>query len=348
MAVLLTIFVLLVIYSLKDEIRTLSSLQRLDGVNAYVMDYYGDYHLDEIRTNGMDVDRPYDALIETLFSGPIEYLIQQMKSAYLPRRLNVISGEHHCTSAVYKNSQGETLFGRNFDWSNDACLILRIHYQGKVQSIAVLDLAYLNLNRSDLEEASFVELIPLLFAPYYLMDGMNEHGVAISSMSLEDSVAPNQPGRPEVLLSIAMRLVLEYAETTAEAIELLKQYNIRFAETSCHIMIVDADGDAAVVEFLGGQIKVTRRDEAWHVCTNHRLWGTTEEESDQACNRYQQASDSLAEFNSKAGSKQMMDLMASVAVENWTMWTTTYNLSTGEFRFAHKMQYENAYSDQIK
>ena len=36
-------------YALKDHIRTLNSLRRIPGTNAYVMDYYVDYHMAEVR-----------------------------------------------------------------------------------------------------------------------------------------------------------------------------------------------------------------------------------------------------------------------------------------------------------
>jgi hypothetical protein len=46
--------VLLVALPVKDALQTLHSLRRVPDTNVFVMDYYLDYHIDKIRTQGMD------------------------------------------------------------------------------------------------------------------------------------------------------------------------------------------------------------------------------------------------------------------------------------------------------
>ena len=72
-----------------------------------------------------------------------------------------------------------------------------------------------------------------------------------------------------------MRLVLDYCKTTNEAIELLGQYNLDFAGPGCHLMIADAEGDSAVVEFIDGFTRVTRTEPTWQVCTNSQISSQT-------------------------------------------------------------------------
>jgi hypothetical protein len=38
-----------------------------------------------------------------------------------------------------------------------------------------------------------------------------------------------------------------------------------------------------------------------------------------------------------------MDIMASVSKENWTMWTSLYELTSGEFRVAYRRQYDKPF-----
>lgn len=334
-AVIVTALVAWVTY---DEIRTLWSLRRIEGTNAYVMDYYGDYHLDHIRANGIDVNDIEGSFIKAYFPTPVAFAIQSVQSWYLPDKVELQDvAAHHCSTVVYQNADGETFFGRNFDWYHTASLVLRIHKGGKVVSTAVLDLAYLNMDRTDLDETSLVTRVPLLLAPYYLMDGANEAGVAVSDMSVEGVQPPHEPGKPALLHSTAMRMILDNCQSTQEAIDLLDEFNLRFAGTTCHLMIADASGDSAVVEFIGGEKKVSRTEPTWQVCTNSQIWGESEEACDENCYRYKSASDQLAQFaDTKIESADIMNVMQSVSVNDWTMWSSVYNLSTDELLFVHR------------
>ncbi len=347
-ALVIVLLMAITAYAIQDDVRTLRSLRRVGGTNAYVMDYYCDYGMDHIRSEGMDVDNVEDSFIGTFFPAPIAYIARQVKAAYLSDVIQPLAVDsHHCSTVAFRNSRGETLLGRNFDWKHNACLILKIHRAGAVSSVAVIDLAYLNLDRTDLDETSLVDRIPLLFSPYYVMDGMNRHGVAVSDMSLRETEASYDPARPDVLSSTAMRLVLDYAKTTEEAVDLLTKYNIRFVDVSCHYMIADAHGDSAVVEFIDGQLQITYSNKNWQVCTNSRIWGTSEEECDLRCNRYRVASEQLDSLGGETDVDGIMEVMDSVAVEGWTMWTSVYNLSTGEFLFSHRKPLDNTYRGRL-
>jgi hypothetical protein len=185
---LLTIVVAVVV---KDEVRTLYSLRKVPGTNAYVMDYYGDYHLDEIRTGGMDVHNIEDSCLQTFFPDFVLPIARRLKRMYMPQEITITDlVQHYCSTVAIRSGDGAVFFGRNYDYSNDACLILRIHDRHGIASVAIIDLAFLNLNRRNLDRTSLFERVPLLFAPYYVMDGMNRHGLAVSIMR-------NPRSRPE-------------------------------------------------------------------------------------------------------------------------------------------------------
>ena len=155
-----------------------------------------------------------------------------------------------------------------------------------------------NLDRKDLDQISIFRRIPLLFAPYYLEDGANQYGVAVADMAVRGVRAPYDPGKPSVIHSLAMRLILDYAKNTDEALELLKQYNIYFVMETCHLMIADATGKSVVVEFINGEMKTTPTHENWQVCTNHQICGKSEAENCACCKRYKAAAGELAAMKS--------------------------------------------------
>ncbi len=337
-----------VAYLLKDHIRTLRSLRHIPGTNAYVMDYFVDYNIDEVRAHGMDVDHIEDSLIGVFFPDAIAKIATELKGRFLDEKIETIpTGVDRCSTVCLHTPNGHVLFGRNLDYLHDACLIVRIHHDGELSSIAVLDLHYLNLDRDDLEETNLIRRIPLLFAPYYLQDGMNQHGVAVADMSVAGVTPPYDATRPNVMHSTAMRLILDYAKNTDEAVDILKQYNIHFVAETCHFMIADAGGKSVVVEFINGEAKVTPAREAWQVCTNDQVYGATEEDCDKNCERYRLASEQLAKSGAVAGVDDVMRIMESVSKENWTMWSSVYDLSAGQFRFAYRRHYDKPYSDSL-
>lgn len=335
-AAVLVVLVAVVAWAIQDDVRTLASLRRIEGTNAYVMDYYCDYHLDQLR-DGMDVRHVENEFLDAYFPTPIAAVAKRVRTVFVPETVEVLpSDTQFCSTVVYRNEQGQMLVGRNLDWKHDACLVLRVHREGRVASVSVIDLHYLNMNRPDLEETSLVDRIPLLFAPYYVTDGMNAHGVAISGMTLDGSRPPRDSSKPDMLHATDMRLVLDYAKTTGEAIDLLGQYNIHFVETPCHYLIADAGGHSAVVEFLDGEMRVTNRDGAWQVCTNDQIWDRSEAECDEDCDRYRRASAMLAGYSGPIDVEAIMDVMDEVSVPDWTMWSSVYNLTTGEMLLTHR------------
>jgi hypothetical protein len=334
--------------AVKDHVRTMWSLQHVPNTKMYVLDYYADYHLDEIAKNGIDVDDPEGSLGRTLLPDFLaSWIAGSVKKNLPPVRESIRPPRHSCTTVAFHTRDGHELLGRNFDWMHDACLVLRIHGRGGASSVAVLDPHYLGLDAERLDHPSLAERFRLLFTPYIAMDGMNEHGVAIGEMSLEGTRAPFDPAKPSLINSVAIRLILDHARNTDEAVDVMRDYNLHFPATTCHYLIADAAGKTAAVEFLDGRVTVTGTGETWQVSTNHRLAGKSEAENDQACWRYRKASDRVAALDGELDVTGMLDVMASVSVKDWTMWTSVYNLTTGEYEIAYRRRFDDAFPGRL-
>lgn len=346
-AIVLTVLALCAGYALKDHIRTLNSLRRIPGTNAYVMDYYVNYNMAEVRANGIDVDHVENSLIGVFCPRWIKPLVVRLKGAYLEEPIATIPTGEHCSTVMLHTKGGHVYFGRNLDYEHDSCLVLKVHGPNGQASVAVLDLHYLNLDRDDLDSTCLIQRIPLLFAPYYLQDGMNQYGVAVSDMTVKNVRTPDDPAKPNIIHSAAMRLILDYAKTTDEAVELLKQYNIHFVAETCHLMIADATGKSVVVEFIDGQLKPTTTHENWQICTNHELCGKSEEENCTSCSRYKLASGELNELHANGDANDVMKIMQSVSKTDRTMWSSVYDLTTGDFEVAYRQHYDRPFQDHI-
>lgn len=86
--------------------------------------------------------------------------------------------------------------------------------------------------------------------PFAQLDGVNECGVSIAVLTLDSKPCDQDAQRPVINTSLAIRLVLDRAATTQEAVDLLSAYDMHaMAGRDYHFFINDAAGDARVVEW---------------------------------------------------------------------------------------------------
>ncbi len=336
----------------EDFVRTLDSLRRVPKTNAFVMDYYADYHIGKIRDRGVDVNNLEESYITTLFPEPLASAFSGMKRVYVPNEIKILEESNnekngHCSTVVLRSTDGNVFFGRNLDFHNDACLILRVHDRKGVASISVIDLAYLNLNRADLDKTSLLERAPLLFAPYYVMDGVNRYGVAVSNMSVDTAKAPLDAKRPHIVQSTLERLILDYARDADAAVELVRAFNVHFVVAREHLMVADASGRSRIIEFIDGSLRVTPGEGPWQICTNDIVWKKTEAERASSCRRYRAGSDEARKLGGNVDYAAARRVARTMSVANFTMWTSVYNLKTGEAHILYKSNPDVEYSDKV-
>ena len=106
-----------------------------------------------------------------------------------------------------------------------------------------------NIN-ANTPDASMAKKLATLTAPFICLDGMNEKGVSIAVLTLDSDPTYQQTGKPMIATTLAIRLVLDRAATTAEAVELLSKSDM-FASSGrdYHFYITDASGDGRVLEY---------------------------------------------------------------------------------------------------
>jgi predicted choloylglycine hydrolase len=216
-----------------------------------------------------------------------------------------------------------------------------------MSSVAILDPYYLGLDSGTLANPPISDRLALLFAPYHVVDGMNEYGVAVSAMAAQKSRSSFDAEKPTVVKSVLKRLILDHARTTDEAVELMARYNIDFAGLPCHFMIADASGKSLVVEYVDGEMKTVSSNKQWQVSTNHILSDKSESVNRKVCWRYRTAAARLSEKDAEIAANDIMEVMSSISVSNWTMWSSVYDLTTGQYQVAYRRNYGQIYRDRL-
>lgn len=245
-----------------------------------------------------------------------------------------------CSLFAALTDPSSRVFGRNFDWEFSPGLLLFNHPDDGYESVAMVDIEYLGYpgdNSMGLAEKPIGDVTGLLDASRIPFDGMNEAGLAIAMAAVPATRVPSDPSKDTVDSLGVIRVALDTTATVTEAIDVFRSLNVDFAgQTPLHYLLADATGDAAVVEFDAGEIRVLRNDTGWLHMTNFLLSGV--ESPAGHCDRYDAIS---VELDSAAGEidlKNALLLLERVAQPH-TQWSIAYDMSAGSVRVAMGQSY---------
>ncbi len=251
-----------------------------------------------------------------------------------------------CSTLSVPSPEGHALFGRNFDWNACEALIVQAVPTEGYASISTVNMGFLG---------SYLDKFPAqartLAALYAPLDGMNEKGLCVAVLMIQDSASIEQDtGKPNLTTTTAVRLLLDKAANVEEALALLEQYDLHASMgLTIHFALADAGGNSVAVEYVGNEMVVTETP----ALTNFYLAegkkqgvGTT-----QSHTRYDILMNALKTTPAMT-LEQVRDAMDSVSKDNFgefesTEWTAVYDQSTGEVRYYHRENYQTAYVFQV-
>lgn len=257
-----------------NEIGSIMSIQQIVPAKdenqsgpVYVMDVQGDYYFDDfLAQGGVSND-----------SQLIDFVVGNITKGIIPVSLS--APEIGCSSFTAVDKEGKRYFARNYDFSTTSGMIVRTAPgNGRYASISSVDLQFLGI-KDGAPIDGFMQKVICLAAPYVPIDGMNEAGVAVGIyMSYQgdtDNVTATDQNtdRPDLTSTTMLRMILDYAGSVDEAIQLVSQYDLHdSAGTSFHYMVADSTGASAILEWTYGsdhtdndgsrrELKVYRNDQ---------------------------------------------------------------------------------------
>lgn len=220
------------------RIQTVSSIKKLtgyaDGYNLYRMDVRYRYSLDDLIRYGV---RDNQTMIDAISKEALPLFPVKIKAP-----------EFGCTAFTLTDNDGGVHMGRNYDFrSNTSDMLVYCTPEHGYKSVAFAALDNVSAN---VPEESIKKKLASLTAPFICLDGMNEKGVSIAVLIVDSEPVHQNTGKPTIFTSLVIRLVLDRAATTQEAVELLQGYDMFSAGgRDYHFYITDAKGDGRVVEY---------------------------------------------------------------------------------------------------
>ena len=310
-----------------NELRSLTSLKKVDDYPMYTMTYYGDYGFDEFLEIGAEKD------------SDIEEFVTARLLKGLPIDLGV-TGDG-CTAFVTHNDADEIIFGRNFDFDYAPSLQVLTTPDDGYASISTVNLTFAGYSKDNLPEGlnSFLALA----APYLPFDGVNEKGVAMALLAVPQVHIDNDENKVTLNTTTAIRLVLDKAATVDEAVDLLRNYNIYFsADVNCHYLIADAAGRSVIVEYWDGKLQTVEPEGDYQVASNFVAYNSLNiGEGFTEFDRYDKVVQCIEANDGKLNEQQAIDLLQEIGIYDGDtdklQWSVVYNLTTLEGKvFAHR------------
>lgn len=217
-----------------QTIRTIEKVTDYEEYNLYRMDVKYEYDLDRLIEYGITDDQSLvDAIVEEAL--PI-----------LPVQIDV--PDFGCSAFTLQEADGDILMGRNYDFRRDtSAMLVYCEPEDGYKSVGFAALDNISANTP---KETMKKKLATLTAPFVCLDGMNEKGVSIAVLILDSEPVHQNTGKPVIGTTLAIRLILDRAASTAEAVELLQQYDM-FASggRDYHFYITDSTGDGRVIEY---------------------------------------------------------------------------------------------------
>lgn len=160
-----------------------------------------------------------------------------------------------CSVFTVQSTKGQRFFGRNFDWYTSEAWIIEAHPEGSYASIATANMNFLGGNMTSMLPDS-ARTLAAYYAP---LDGMNEKGLCVAVLYIEDRTnIDQQTDLPDITTTTAVRLLLNKAATVGEAVALLGQYDFHASMGMIvHLAVADAQGNMAAIEYVDHEMIVT-------------------------------------------------------------------------------------------
>lgn len=318
----------------QEDASTFRTIENSTIRGLYYLDYTEDYKFDEFIACG--------GAASTL------ELVQYAYTAFPNIELELSQLGYGCSSFCTQSSNGNIIFGRNFDMDSDhsgSYLIVHTKPENGYESYSTVNLKFLGIT---IPSEPIDNTSPLLLTPYIPLDGINSEGLAICVLQLNFPEIHQKGEVVDMTSTTIIRNVLDNAKNVDEAIEIFKNSNLNTDGYAYHYMVGDAGGKSAVIEFVDNKMIVEYKTEKIQVCANTYI---TEEgvafyndaNALDSNNRMNSIISSIENNNFNMTHENAFSALKS-ASNNYTRWSIIYNLTDKTMNIAINRNFGKIYS----
>ena len=232
-----------------------------------------------------------------------------------------------CTTFVLKTKNG-LFFGRNLDWVSDLGLII-INQRNVEKNSLVFEPEKPIAWTSQYGSLTFNQ-----FGKEFPFGGINEKGLVIEIM-VSDAEYPEPDERPVVNELQWVQYQLDNCASVAEVIRTDSMIRIGQTYERLHYLVCDAEGNAAVIEFLGGKMRVYQGEDLPVAVLENESYDQSlnDLQNNKTC-RFSTAANMLKSYKGNsvnAGVEYSFKILEKVALS--AEWSIVYDIKNGEIFF---------------
>ncbi len=245
-----------------------------------------------------------------------------------------------CTTFCLKN-KGEVLFGKNYDWMiGDGLIFVN---KRNVTKTAMADAAP--------NPAKWISVYGSVTFNQYGREnpsgGMNEKGLVIELMWLDDTQYPRTDERPTVGTLEWIQYQLDNSATVEEVIKNSEKIRIA-SEVKLHYLVGDKQGNSATIEFLDGKLVAHKNDnlpfaalanDTYEKSLNYSKTVSPEKaKSESSFDRFTRAAEKSKSFSEKPKTETeavtyAFEILDNVKQKGYTQWSIIYDQQRGKIHF---------------
>jgi choloylglycine hydrolase len=229
------------------------------------------------------------------------------------------------------------VFGRNLDWFVGDGLVI-INKRG-VEKTAIADA----FNRDNLLSwtSKYGSVTFNQHGREFPLGGMNEAGLIVETMVLEDTEYPSPDSRPEVQTLQWVQYQLDNFSTIEEVISGQSQIRIRERADLFHFLVCDRMGNCATIEFIGKKaVYHTKETMPVKALTNSKYAETVsywennsipQPDKYKTVERFARAADMVKNYDPKTTEAPIdyaFDILENVAHHFFTQWRIVYDVKS--------------------
>jgi penicillin V acylase-like amidase (Ntn superfamily) len=243
-----------------------------------------------------------------------------------------------CTT-FFLEKNGQMVFGRNYDWVTETGMI-NTNSRGVLKHSLDLELRNVLQWQSKYGSVTFNQ-----YGKEFPNGGMNEKGLVVELMWLNESKYPAPDNRPGLSVLQWIQYQLDNCSTIDEVIATDKKIRVVSTGTPQHYLVADSKGKVATIEFLDGKMVVhTGSNLPYPVLANdtyssslHNLSTSSKKTEANSGDRFSRAC-ALVQQYKKADTKKPIvdyafDILNNVSQGNFTKWSIVYDITSRKIFF---------------
>src|SRR5215203_370540 len=245
-----------------------------------------------------------------------------------------------CTTFCLKNG-GEVLFGKNYDWMIGDGMIF-VNKRGVEKSAMTTGSETPARWTSKYGNVTFNQ-----YGKDNPSGGINEAGLVIELMWLDDTQYPKPDTRPAIDVLEWIQYNLDISANVAEVIKNTEAVRIA-SPVKLHYLVSDRQGNSATVEFLDGNLVAhtgeklavsALTNDTYEKSLNYSKSVTAEKaKSESSFDRFTRAGQKSKEFAQKPKTEAeavnyAFEILANVAQKNSTQWSIVYDQRRAKIHF---------------